>query len=101
MQSKVAVINEGLKELSEAGQMALLQAALQVTSINTQGRKVLTVSGKWNRLVICSLSDSHNSTEKISKIPFPHTGMDLTKYMIMCFIYAQNQFYGYVFPSLR
>ena len=45
--------------------MVLLQAALQVTSINTQGRKVLTVSGKWNRLVICSLSDSHNSTEKI------------------------------------
>lgn len=59
--------------------MALLQAALQVTSINTQGRKVLTVSGKWNRLVICSLSDSHNSTEEIPKIPFPHTDLDLTK----------------------
>lgn len=65
--------------------MALLQAALQVTSINNQGRKVLTVSGKWNRLVICSLSDSHNSTEEIPKIPFPHADLDLTKYMNMCF----------------
>lgn len=65
--------------------MASLQAALQVTSINTQGRKVLTVSGKGNRLVICSPSDSHNSTEEIPKIPFPHTDLDLTKYMTVCF----------------
>lgn len=65
--------------------MALLQAALQVTSTNTQGRKVLTVPGKWNRLVICTFSDSHNFTEEIPKIPFPHTDLDLTKYMKMCF----------------
>lgn len=85
IESKAAVINEGQRKLCEAGQMALLQAASQATSINTPGRKVLTVSGRWNRLVICSLSDSHNSMEETSKIPFPHAEADLTKYTILCF----------------
>lgn len=52
------------------------------TSINTQRRKVLSVLGKGNRLVICSPSDSHNSSKEIPSIP---TDLDLTKYMITCF----------------
>jgi len=65
--------------------MALFKAALQGTSINTQGGKVLTASGKWNRLVICSLSDSHNSTQEIPKIPLPLADLNLKKYTNMCF----------------